>query len=70
MLKKRLSKKDRIHAIRRGFIKPETAVEWAIFHEHTRKVNARKIAVLHDHAAINKPHPLDGMVVVVPPKEK
>ena len=68
MSKKCLSKKDRIHAIRRGLIKPETSVEWAIFHEHIRKVNARKIAMLHNQAAINKPHALAGMIVVVPPK--
>jgi hypothetical protein len=67
--KKRISKKDRIRDIKRGFINPVTAQEWAIYYASLQKKNANKIASLHAHAAINKPNPLSGKIVVIPPKD-
>ncbi len=65
--KKQIGRKNRIMGIKRGLVKPENAVEWAIYHANLREKNSASIAKLHNAAVINKPSTMAGKIVIVKP---
>jgi hypothetical protein len=60
--------RDRLKRIKHGQQAPETVKEWAIWHKGFTVRNAAQAKALHDRAAINKPNPLAGKIVVIPPE--
>jgi hypothetical protein len=62
--------RDRLERVKSGRENPKTAKEWAIWHRAVAANLTTQAKRLHDSAAINKPSPMNGKIVVIPPKAR